>query len=68
MIRPGSSGQVGLIVGTKQPSFSIYYSYAMSIAQVNTYLNNAHEITFGFEFKKPEKNSKQERKKKKSAK
>ncbi len=68
MIRPGSSGQVGLILGTKQPAFSIYYSYAMSIAQVNTYLNNAHEITFGFEFKKPEKNSKQERKKKKSAK
>lgn len=68
MLRPGSSGQVGLIIGTKQPQFSIYYSYGISISQVNSYLNNANEITFAFEFKKPEKNSKQERKKKKSAK
>ena len=54
-IRPGTSGQVGLMIGTKQPGFSVYYSYNSSLAEFKTYERTAHEVTLGIEIKKSEK-------------
>ena len=54
-VRPGDSGQVGLLVGTKQPSFSLFYSYNSSLATFKTYESNAHEVTLGIAFQKPDK-------------
>jgi hypothetical protein len=54
-VRPGNSGQVGLLVGTKQPSFSAYYSYNSSLAQFNAYERNGHEVTLGLTIQKADK-------------
>jgi type IX secretion system PorP/SprF family membrane protein len=54
-VRPGNSGQVGLLVGTKQPSFSVYYSYNSSLAQFNAYERNGHEVTLGLTLQKADK-------------
>jgi type IX secretion system PorP/SprF family membrane protein len=54
-VRPGNSGQVGLLVGTKQPGFSIYYSYNSSFSDFKAYDRTAHEVTLGIEIKKSEK-------------
>lgn len=54
-VRPGDSGQIGLLVGTKQPGFSIYYSYNSSLAQYNQYERNGHEVTLGIAFQKADK-------------
>lgn len=54
-VRPGSSGQVGLLLGTKQPGFSLYYSYNNSLAEFKAYQRTAHEVTLGIEIKKAEK-------------
>lgn len=51
-IRPGNSGQVGILVGTKQPGFSLYYSYNSSLAEFKSYERTAHEVTLGIEIKK----------------
>jgi type IX secretion system PorP/SprF family membrane protein len=66
-IRPGSSGQIGLIVGTKQPNFQIYYSYASSLSNINSYTRAAHEITIALDFKKPEKLTASDKKKKRKS-
>lgn len=62
-LRPGSTGQIGFFVGTKQPNFQIYYSYGSSIANINAYTRSAHEITLALEFKKPEKLTASDKKK-----
>jgi type IX secretion system PorP/SprF family membrane protein len=54
-VRPGTSGQIGLFVGTKQPGFQIYYSYNSSLSEFKAYNRTAHEVTLGIEIKKPEK-------------
>jgi type IX secretion system PorP/SprF family membrane protein len=54
-MRPGNSGQVGLLVGTKQPNFSAYYSYNSSLAQFNAYERNGHEVTLGITLQKADK-------------
>jgi type IX secretion system PorP/SprF family membrane protein len=60
--RPGSSGVLSLMVGTKQEGLRLYYSYNSSFADIKTYNGNAHEVTLGFEINKGEK--KLDRKKK----
>lgn len=54
-VRPGNSGQVALLLGTKQPSFALYYSYNNSLAEFNSYSRNAHEVTLGLAFQKADK-------------
>jgi type IX secretion system PorP/SprF family membrane protein len=54
-VRPGKSGQVGFLVGTKQPGFSLYYSYNSSLAEFKSYERTAHEVTLGIEISKAEK-------------
>ena len=54
-VRPGDSGQIGLLVGTKQPSFSLYYSYNSSLAKFKAYERNSHEVTLGLAFQKQDK-------------
>ena len=54
-LRPGNSGQIGFLLGTKQPGFQVYYSYNSSLAEFKSYNRTAHEITLGIEIKKPEK-------------
>jgi type IX secretion system PorP/SprF family membrane protein len=54
-VRPGDSGQIGFLVGTKQPSFSLFYSYNNSLATFNTYARNSHEITLGIAIQKADK-------------
>lgn len=54
-VRPGNSGQLGFLLGTKQPGFQVYYSYNSSLAEFKSYNRNAHEVTLGIEIKKPEK-------------
>lgn len=66
-MRPGSTGQIGLFIGTKQPNFQIFYSYGSSIANINAYTRSGHEITIALEFKKPEKLTPSEKKKKRKS-
>jgi type IX secretion system PorP/SprF family membrane protein len=54
-VRPGNSGQIALMVGTKQPAFSLFYSYNNSLAEFNAYSRNAHEVTVGLAFQKADK-------------
>ena len=54
-VRPGDSGQVGILVGTKQPGFSVYYSYNSSLASYNVYQRNGHEVTLGIAIQKADK-------------
>ena len=65
-MRPGSSGNIGLMVGTKQDFFQLYYSYNSSLAEVKTYNRQAHEVTIGLEFarKQSQTQSPTEKKKK----
>jgi type IX secretion system PorP/SprF family membrane protein len=49
-LRPGTSGNMGLMMGTKQDFFQLYYSYNSSLAEVKTYNRQAHEVTIGLEF------------------
>jgi type IX secretion system PorP/SprF family membrane protein len=44
-IRPGRSGQVGILAGTKQDNFAVYYSYNSSLSDFKTYQRNAHEVS-----------------------
>jgi type IX secretion system PorP/SprF family membrane protein len=53
-VRPGNSGNIGLLMGTKQPGFQIFYSYNSSLAQYNSYSRNGHEVTVGVEIAKKE--------------
>ena len=52
--RPGKTGQLGLMVGTKLPSFQVMYSYHNSTAEFRTYESTAHEVTVGIMFNKPD--------------
>jgi type IX secretion system PorP/SprF family membrane protein len=54
-IRPGSSGQIGLLVGTKQPNFEIYYSYNSALAELKSYNRTAHEVSLAVNITKPSK-------------
>jgi type IX secretion system PorP/SprF family membrane protein len=54
-VRPGNSGQIALLMGTRQPSFSLFYSYNYSTAEFNAYSRNAHEVTVGLNFQKADK-------------
>jgi type IX secretion system PorP/SprF family membrane protein len=53
-VRPGNSGNIGLLVGTKQPGFQIFYSYNSSLAQYSSYSRIGHEVTVGVEIAKKE--------------
>lgn len=65
-MRPGTSGNIGLMVGTKQDFFQLYYSYNSSLAEIKTYNQQAHEVTIGIEFnrKQSQSDSPTEKKKK----
>lgn len=65
-MRPGNSGNIGLIAGTKQDFFQLYYSYNSSLAEVKSYSRTAHEVTLGLEFnrKQSQNQSPTEKKKK----
>lgn len=65
-MRPGTSGNIGLMVGTKQDFFQLYYSYNSSLAEIKTYNQQAHEVTLGLEFnrKQSQSDSPTEKKKK----
>jgi type IX secretion system PorP/SprF family membrane protein len=64
-MRPGNSGNIGLMVGTKQDFFQVYYSYNSSLAEVKTYARTAHEITLGLEFNRKQPTQSPTEKKKK---
>ncbi len=64
-MRPGNSGNIGLMVGTKQDFFQIYYAYNSSLAEVKTYSRQAHEITLGLEFNRKQAQSQSPTEKKK---
>ena len=49
--RSGVGGAIGLLLGTKLPPFSAYYSYDVSFQRFQQYSGGAHEITFGIDFK-----------------
>ena len=49
--RSGVGGAVGLLLGTKLPPFSAYYSYDVSFQRFQQYNGGAHEITIAFDFK-----------------
>jgi type IX secretion system PorP/SprF family membrane protein len=53
--RPGTSGQVGILAGTKQVGFQIYYSYQASIAKFATYQGSSHEVSVGLDIGRSEK-------------
>ncbi len=53
--RPGNTGQIGLMVGTKQPTFQLFYTYSSSTAAISSYARSGHEVTAGFTIAKPEK-------------
>lgn len=65
-MRPGTSGNIGLMLGTKQDFFQLYYSYNSSLAEVKAYNRQAHEVTIGLEFnrKQSQSDSPTEKKKK----
>jgi len=52
---PGSSGKLGFMIGTKQSSFSFYYTYTSSLALINNYTSSGNEITLAVELNKPDK-------------
>ena len=64
--RPGPTGAFGITAGVRESFFQIYYSYNASLAEVNAYGKQAHEITLGIEFAKgsKDKTSPTEKKKK----
>ncbi|MBL7814920.1 MAG: PorP/SprF family type IX secretion system membrane protein [Saprospiraceae bacterium] len=64
-MRPGNSGNMGLMVGTKQDFFQVYYSYNSSLAEVKTYNRQAHEVTLGVEFARKQQTQSPTEKKKK---
>ena len=64
-MRPGNTGNIGLIVGTKQDFFQIYYTYNSSLAEIKTYARQAHEITLGLEFNKKQNQTQSPTEKKK---
>jgi type IX secretion system PorP/SprF family membrane protein len=65
-MRPGDSGNMGLMVGSKQDFFQVYYAYNSSLAEVKSYARTAHEVTLGLEFnrRQPQTQSPTEKKKK----
>jgi type IX secretion system PorP/SprF family membrane protein len=48
--RSGVGGAVGLLLGTKLPPFSAYYSYDVSFQGFQQYNNGSHELTVAFDF------------------
>lgn len=48
--RSGVGGAVGLLLGTKLPPFSAYYSYDVSFQDFQQYNNGSHEVTVAFDF------------------
>jgi type IX secretion system PorP/SprF family membrane protein len=54
-VRPGTSGQIGLLVGVKQTAFEIYYSYNSALAELKSYNRTAHEVSVAVNISKPSK-------------
>jgi type IX secretion system PorP/SprF family membrane protein len=64
-MRPGDSGNIGLLAGTKIEFFKIYYSYNSSLAEFKAYNRQAHEVTIGLEFNRNKQTQSPTEKKKK---
>jgi len=52
--RSGVGGALGLMLGTELYGFKVFYSYDVSFANFQQYNNGTHEITVGFDFKRPD--------------
>ncbi len=50
-----AGGAAGLLLGTKLPSFHLYYSYDISFQRFQKFSTGTHEVTLAFSFKKKEK-------------
>ena len=53
-LRPGTSGAASLLFGVKEKSFSIYYTYSASMAEI-TSNRQGHEVTLGIELNRTKK-------------
>jgi hypothetical protein len=47
-----SLGSAGLLLGTKLPSFHLYYSYDISFQRFQKFSTGTHEVTLALSFKK----------------
>jgi type IX secretion system PorP/SprF family membrane protein len=67
--RPGPSGMLSMMVGTRQPTFQLYYSYNNSLTDFSSRSSYAttHEITLGFEFNVPESAAQKKKREKEEA-
>ena len=48
-LRPGQTGNIGIMAGTKQDFFQLYYSYNNSLSEIKAYSRQGHEVTIGIE-------------------
>jgi type IX secretion system PorP/SprF family membrane protein len=53
--RPGKTGQLGLMLGTKFDKIQLMYSFQYSTSEISSYSGSSHEVTFGIEFEKGSK-------------
>jgi type IX secretion system PorP/SprF family membrane protein len=53
--RPGKTGQLGLMLGTKFDKVQLMYSFQYSTSELSSYSGSSHEVTFGIEFEKGNK-------------
>lgn len=52
-----SLGALGILLGTKLSSFSLYYSYDVGFQQFQQYNTGSHEVTVAFSFEKKKKSA-----------